>query len=223
MTQLHIIQKNMATNPQLHLNTSWKVEATGKLRGQVSVFTCSYRDLLINQHLSFTYVTAVNGISVSHVFEEHTHSTHGHKITMPSGHGEDGHSHRKAENGEHSVTENHERGRGGHWTARHGTWKEDEGEREKGKKKGLLKLLISGEPQVKQLLGIIYDNFKDCECYGHSNRCSYIDYLNIVTCVSCKHNTRGQNCQHCRLGYFRNASAELDDENVCIGQSAGSQ
>uniref|UniRef100_A0A1A8E756 Netrin-G2 n=1 Tax=Nothobranchius kadleci TaxID=1051664 RepID=A0A1A8E756_NOTKA len=56
----------------------------------------------------------------------------------------------------------------------------------------------------------------NCECNGHSNRCSYIDYLNIVTCVSCKHNTRGQNCQHCRLGYFRNASAELDDENVCI-------
>ncbi|XP_074474959.1 netrin-G2 isoform X2 [Sebastes fasciatus] len=56
----------------------------------------------------------------------------------------------------------------------------------------------------------------DCECYGHSNRCSYIDYLNIITCVSCKHNTRGQNCQHCRLGYFRNASAELDDESVCI-------
>ncbi|XP_074474962.1 netrin-G2 isoform X5 [Sebastes fasciatus] len=57
---------------------------------------------------------------------------------------------------------------------------------------------------------------EDCECYGHSNRCSYIDYLNIITCVSCKHNTRGQNCQHCRLGYFRNASAELDDESVCI-------
>uniref|UniRef100_A0A8C8M1V8 Netrin-G2 n=1 Tax=Oncorhynchus tshawytscha TaxID=74940 RepID=A0A8C8M1V8_ONCTS len=57
---------------------------------------------------------------------------------------------------------------------------------------------------------------KDCECYGHSNRCSYIDFINIVTCVSCKHNTRGQNCQHCRLGYFRNISAELDDDNVCI-------
>ncbi|CAL8326521.1 unnamed protein product [Boreogadus saida] len=56
----------------------------------------------------------------------------------------------------------------------------------------------------------------NCECYGHSNRCSYIEYLNIVTCVSCKHNTRGQNCQHCRLGYFRNASAELDDEGVCV-------
>ncbi|XP_035411234.1 netrin-G2 isoform X2 [Cygnus atratus] len=56
----------------------------------------------------------------------------------------------------------------------------------------------------------------DCECYGHSNRCSYIDFLNVVTCVSCKHNTRGQHCQHCRLGFYRNSSAELDDENVCI-------
>lgn len=59
----------------------------------------------------------------------------------------------------------------------------------------------------------------DCECYGHSNRCSYIDFLNVVTCVSCKHNTRGQHCQHCRLGFYRNSSAELDDENVCIGES----
>uniref|UniRef100_A0A8C5WKK6 Netrin-G2 n=1 Tax=Leptobrachium leishanense TaxID=445787 RepID=A0A8C5WKK6_9ANUR len=55
-----------------------------------------------------------------------------------------------------------------------------------------------------------------CECYGHSNRCSYIDFLNVVTCVSCKHNTRGQHCQHCRLGFYRNVTAELDDENVCI-------
>uniref|UniRef100_W5M9R2 Netrin-G2 n=1 Tax=Lepisosteus oculatus TaxID=7918 RepID=W5M9R2_LEPOC len=78
------------------------------------------------------------------------------------------------------------------------------------------KLLKSGRPQSSQLSGIAYGNFKDCECYGHSNRCSYIDFLNILTCVSCKHNTRGQNCQACRHGYFRNASAELDDENVCI-------
>ncbi|XP_060747441.1 netrin-G2 [Tachysurus vachellii] len=55
----------------------------------------------------------------------------------------------------------------------------------------------------------------NCECHGHSNRCSYIDYLNIVTCVSCKHNTRGQNCQHCRMGFYRNFSVELDDESVC--------
>uniref|UniRef100_A0A8C3SUM5 Netrin G1 n=1 Tax=Chelydra serpentina TaxID=8475 RepID=A0A8C3SUM5_CHESE len=56
----------------------------------------------------------------------------------------------------------------------------------------------------------------NCECFGHSNRCSYIELLNTVICVSCKHNTRGQHCELCRLGYFRNASAELDDENVCI-------
>ncbi|XP_032425421.1 sarcoplasmic reticulum histidine-rich calcium-binding protein isoform X2 [Xiphophorus hellerii] len=157
--------------------------------------------------------------TVAHGFEEHAHSTHGHKATIPSRHGEDredAHGHRRAENEEHSIVANHGRGGGGHGTIRHGVRKEDDEDKEKGKKKGLLKLLTSGEPQVKQLLGIIYDSFKDCECYGHSNRCSYIDYLNIVTCVSCKHNTRGQNCQHCRLGYFRNASAELDDENVCI-------
>ncbi|XP_014824655.1 PREDICTED: filaggrin-2-like isoform X2 [Poecilia mexicana] len=157
--------------------------------------------------------------TVAHGFEEHAHSTHGHKAPIPSRRGEDredAHGHRRAENEEHSIVANHGRGGGGHGTIRHGVRKDDDEDKERGKKKGLLKLLISGEPQVKQLLGIIYDSFKDCECYGHSNRCSYIDYLNIVTCVSCKHNTRGQNCQHCRLGYFRNASAELDDENVCI-------
>ncbi|XP_058861516.1 netrin-G2-like isoform X2 [Acipenser ruthenus] len=82
--------------------------------------------------------------------------------------------------------------------------------------KATSKLLKPARPQSRQLSGIAYGNYKDCECYGHSNRCSYIDFLNIVTCVSCKHNTRGQNCEHCRLGHFRNATAELDDENVCI-------
>lgn len=58
----------------------------------------------------------------------------------------------------------------------------------------------------------------DCECNNHSNRCSYIDFINVVTCVSCKHNTRGQNCQYCRLGFYRNTSLALDDENICAGQ-----
>lgn len=61
-------------------------------------------------------------------------------------------------------------------------------------------------------------SLQDCECFGHSNRCSYIELLNSVICVSCKHNTRGQHCQDCKQGYFRNNSAELEDENVCIGQ-----
>ncbi|KAM9794787.1 netrin-G2 [Syngnathus typhle] len=72
----------------------------------------------------------------------------------------------------------------------------------------------NGTPNTCTLAGS--PSGSNCECYGHSNRCTYLDFLKIVTCVTCKHNTRGQNCQHCRLGYFRNASAELDDENVCI-------
>ncbi|XP_035268498.1 netrin-G1 isoform X1 [Anguilla anguilla] len=56
----------------------------------------------------------------------------------------------------------------------------------------------------------------NCECSGHSTRCSYIELLNTVICISCKHNTRGQHCQLCKLGYYRNVSAELDDENVCV-------
>ncbi|XP_061671950.1 netrin-G2 isoform X7 [Syngnathoides biaculeatus] len=55
-----------------------------------------------------------------------------------------------------------------------------------------------------------------CECNGHSNRCSFMDFLNVVTCVSCKHNTRGHRCQHCRLGYYRNHLLPLDHQDVCV-------
>ncbi|XP_045892038.1 netrin-G2 isoform X2 [Micropterus dolomieu] len=95
-----------------------------------------------------------------------------------------------------------------------------EGEEEKDdkvyEKKATQKILIPGGPKFSQLSKIAYVTFQDCECNGHSNRCSYIDFINVITCVSCKHNTRGQNCQYCRLGYYRNASLALDDENVCV-------
>ncbi|XP_048122064.1 netrin-G1 isoform X2 [Alosa alosa] len=58
----------------------------------------------------------------------------------------------------------------------------------------------------------------NCECFNHANRCSYIELLNTVICVGCKHNTRGQHCQLCKQGFHRNASAELEDENVCIAR-----
>ncbi|XP_058491161.1 uncharacterized protein ntng2a [Solea solea] len=93
----------------------------------------------------------------------------------------------------------------------------NEEKKEKGyEKKATQKILIPGGPKFSQLSKIAYINFQDCECNGHSNRCSYIDFINVVTCVSCKHNTRGQNCQYCRLGYYRNASLSLDDDNVCV-------
>ncbi|XP_044051769.1 histone-lysine N-methyltransferase 2D isoform X2 [Siniperca chuatsi] len=96
----------------------------------------------------------------------------------------------------------------------------EEGEKKKDdkgyEKKVIQKILIPGGPKFSQLSKIAYVTFQDCECNGHSNRCSYIDFINVITCVSCKHNTRGQNCQYCRLGYYRNASLTLDDENVCV-------
>ncbi|XP_037114693.1 netrin-G2 isoform X2 [Syngnathus acus] len=55
----------------------------------------------------------------------------------------------------------------------------------------------------------------ECECNSHSNRCSFMDFLNVVTCVSCKHNTRGHRCQHCRLGYYRNDTLPLHHQDVC--------
>ncbi|XP_069370471.1 sarcoplasmic reticulum histidine-rich calcium-binding protein isoform X6 [Paralichthys olivaceus] len=174
---------------------------------------------------------------VSHKSEEHVHETHGHtttshvhreehsekKVSQKSEDHAHGHKTTSSDHRDRKVSHNfggHVHEAHGHKTttsSEHGEKREEEERSQrKAHKRGLLKLLISGEPQARQLFGIIYHDFKDCECYGHSNRCSYIDYLNIVTCVSCKHNTRGQNCQHCRLGYFRNASAELDDESVCI-------
>ncbi|XP_078075359.1 netrin-G1-like [Mustelus asterias] len=56
----------------------------------------------------------------------------------------------------------------------------------------------------------------NCQCFGHSNRCSYLDLLSTAVCVNCKHNTRGRHCQLCRLGYHRNPSAQLDHHNVCL-------
>ncbi|XP_051244778.1 proteoglycan 4-like [Dicentrarchus labrax] len=89
-------------------------------------------------------------------------------------------------------------------------------DKKKYEKKATQKILIPGGPKFSQLSKIAYVTFQDCECNGHSNRCSYIDFINVITCVSCKHNTRGQNCQYCRLGYYRNASLMLNDENVCV-------
>ncbi|XP_026176973.1 netrin-G2 [Mastacembelus armatus] len=96
----------------------------------------------------------------------------------------------------------------------------DQGEKDKDdkgyEKKAIWKILIPGGPKSSQLSKIAYIPFQDCECNGHSSRCSYIDFINVITCVSCKHNTRGQNCQYCRLGYYRNISLSLDDENICV-------
>ncbi|XP_061881222.1 mucin-2-like isoform X4 [Entelurus aequoreus] len=94
--------------------------------------------------------------------------------------------------------------------------KKKEKDEKEYEKKATQKILIPGGPKTSQLSKIAYVTFQDCECNAHSNRCSFIDFLNVVTCVSCKHNTRGNRCQYCRLGYYRNASLALEDQNVCV-------
>ncbi|XP_037121460.1 sarcoplasmic reticulum histidine-rich calcium-binding protein isoform X5 [Syngnathus acus] len=144
---------------------------------------------------------------VSHKSEGHGDETHGHNGHFSSEHENDregtvshkseGHSHEI--HGHKHFSSEQENDRHGHAHETHGLSHHFSSEHESGR---------HDEEELGQM--------RDCECYGHSNRCTYLDFLKIVTCVTCKHNTRGQNCQHCRLGYFRNASAELDDDNVCI-------
>ncbi|XP_061554112.1 filaggrin-2 isoform X6 [Phycodurus eques] len=150
-----------------------------------------------------------NDKKVPHDSEGRVHETHGHSGRLST---ERENGRNVPHNSEAPARETH--GHGSHLSSEHENGRH--GEEDDSQMRGLLKLLMSGQPGARHLFGIIYDHFEDCECYGHSNRCSYLEFLKIVTCVSCKHNTRGQNCQHCRLGYFRNASAELDDESVCI-------
>ncbi|XP_077481755.1 uncharacterized protein LOC144092640 isoform X3 [Stigmatopora argus] len=83
-------------------------------------------------------------------------------------------------------------------------------------KKATEKILIPGSMTSSKLSKIAYVTFQECECNGHSNRCSFMDFLNVVTCVSCKHNTRGHRCQHCRIGYYRNDDLPLDHQDVCM-------
>ncbi|XP_061671947.1 uncharacterized protein ntng2a isoform X4 [Syngnathoides biaculeatus] len=92
----------------------------------------------------------------------------------------------------------------------------DEKEEKRYEKKVTQKILIPGSAVSSKLSQIAYVTFQECECNGHSNRCSFMDFLNVVTCVSCKHNTRGHRCQHCRLGYYRNHLLPLDHQDVCV-------
>ncbi|KAK9523351.1 hypothetical protein VZT92_002106 [Zoarces viviparus] len=77
-------------------------------------------------------------------------------------------------------------------------------------KKATQKILIPGGPKFSQLSKIAYVTFQDCECNGHSNRCSYIDFINVVTCVSCKHNTRD-----CECDGGGSASPHCSDSGLC--------
>ncbi|XP_055016076.1 netrin-G1-like [Boleophthalmus pectinirostris] len=89
----------------------------------------------------------------------------------------------------------------------------EEKKEEKYERKVTQKILIPGSSSA--LSKLAYVSFTACECNDHSNRCSFIDFLEVVTCVSCKHNTRGRQCHLCRPGFYRNASVPLSNALAC--------
>uniref|UniRef100_UPI00358E62DF netrin-G1-like n=1 Tax=Myxine glutinosa TaxID=7769 RepID=UPI00358E62DF len=71
-------------------------------------------------------------------------------------------------------------------------------------------------PKLDAFLEQAHDVSTVCHCHGHSSRCSIIEPMNTVTCVSCKHNTWGLHCEFCRQGFFHNLSLPLHHQNVCV-------
>ncbi|XP_048450152.1 netrin-G1-like [Rhincodon typus] len=59
-------------------------------------------------------------------------------------------------------------------------------------------------------------SLQDCQCFGHSTRCSFLELFRAPVCVNCRHHTRGRHCHLCRLGYHRNPTAQLHHHNVCL-------
>jgi len=57
---------------------------------------------------------------------------------------------------------------------------------------------------------------RKCECYDHADSCVYNATLQTGVCISCYHNTQGIHCGECVPDYYRNATLELNDPNVCI-------
>ena len=58
-----------------------------------------------------------------------------------------------------------------------------------------------------------------CECNGHSDACVYDIKKDYGVCVDCQHNTRGDKCDTCSPGYYRNATKLITSTSVCICKS----
>lgn len=56
-----------------------------------------------------------------------------------------------------------------------------------------------------------------CECNGHANDCTSENPEEGAQCIDCQHNTEGNNCEMCQIGFYENTEVLFTDPNICIG------
>lgn len=57
-----------------------------------------------------------------------------------------------------------------------------------------------------------------CECNNHADSCTYNETKGYGVCNDCKHNTIGDNCELCKVSFYRNATVPQNDINTCLGK-----
>lgn len=57
-----------------------------------------------------------------------------------------------------------------------------------------------------------------CECNNHADSCTYNETKGYGVCNDCKHNTIGDNCEFCKVSFYRNAAVPQNDSNTCLGE-----
>lgn len=54
-----------------------------------------------------------------------------------------------------------------------------------------------------------------CNCNNHASDCVYDSFKKYGVCKDCLHDTRGDHCESCNVGYFRNASVSIAHPKSC--------
>ena len=57
-----------------------------------------------------------------------------------------------------------------------------------------------------------------CECNNHAESCTYNETVGYGVCDNCTHNTEGDNCDRCKVSFYRNPDVPHNDSNTCLGK-----